>query len=62
MAICDYCEKEFEDGDKCINGVDFCCNECMEDMCEVCLNLISPATSEAYMGRCCNCKDEEFDE
>lgn len=58
MSVCEYCEKEFEDGDKAISGLDFCCSECMDDICEICYSAISPLTSEVFFGRCVRCKDE----
>lgn len=55
---CDYCNEEIIDGDMAEKGLDYCCTDCMEDICDCCGDLISPSTSEAYMGRCIRCKEK----
>lgn len=56
----DYCGKEFEEGDG-IKDADYCCNDCWEDICEVCLEPITPGESEAYMCRCRQCADKDIE-
>lgn len=59
---CEYCGKEMSRDEIVFDGYDYCCNNCAEDFCEICGKLITPGTSEAYLGRCSNCKDIEVDE
>lgn len=57
MNICEYCNREVKDAEWIFDGSDYCCVECAEDMCECCGCLLTPSTSETYMGICKKCYD-----